>query len=60
MTDGITDYEKFGNHDNVVFPCANPVIDEVMHIYASRSLRMAHIAPGFPVIAVELDFGGVA
>ena len=28
-----TDYEKFGNHDNVIFPCANPVIDGVMHIY---------------------------
>jgi len=28
-----TDYEKFGNHDNVVFPCANPVIDGEMHIY---------------------------
>ncbi len=28
-----TDYEKFGNHDNVIFPCANPVIDGIMHIY---------------------------
>ncbi len=28
-----TDYEKFGNHDNVIFPCATPVIDGVMHIY---------------------------
>lgn len=27
------DYEKFGNHDNVVFPCANPVIDGIVHIY---------------------------
>ncbi len=26
------DYEKFGNHDNVGFPCASPVIDGVMHI----------------------------
>lgn len=28
-----TDYEKFGNHDNVVFPCANPVVDGTMYIY---------------------------
>lgn len=27
------DYEKYGNHDHVVFPCANPVIDGIMHIY---------------------------
>lgn len=27
------DYERFGNHDNVVFPCANPVVDGTMYIY---------------------------
>ncbi len=28
-----TDYERFGNHDNVVFPCANPVIGDTLYIY---------------------------
>jgi beta-1,2-mannobiose phosphorylase / 1,2-beta-oligomannan phosphorylase len=27
------EYEKFGNHDNVISPCANPVIDGTLHIY---------------------------
>jgi len=26
-------YEGNPIHDNVIFPCANPVIDGVMHIY---------------------------
>jgi len=27
------EYEQFGNHNNVVFPCANPVVDGIIHIY---------------------------
>jgi len=41
-----TDYEKHGNHDNVIFPCANPVIDGVMHIYyggADRGIGLATV-----------------
>jgi predicted GH43/DUF377 family glycosyl hydrolase len=27
------DFERFGNHDNVVFPCANPVVGDDLYIY---------------------------